>query len=53
MFTLENTEGFTSEEIIILNAALAIRVERGEDEKVASDKINNAWFSGASVEDLI
>jgi hypothetical protein len=52
-FTMDNTENFTAAELATLNKALAIRVARGEDEKSASDAINNAWFDGATVEDLI
>ena len=53
MFTLDNTEGFTENQIDVLNEALEIRIARGEDEKSASDAINNAWFDGATVEDLV
>jgi len=53
MFSQDNTEGFTNSELEILNAALKIRLERGEDEQDASDAINNAWVKGAQVEDLI
>lgn len=53
MFTFDNTEGFSAAEIIILNEALNTRLARGEEEKSASDAINNAWFSGATVPDLI
>lgn len=52
MFTLDNTTGFNASELEIINAALAIRLERGEDRKAASDAINNAWFTGAAVADL-
>lgn len=53
MFTEANTEGFTSRELEIMNAALALRIENEEDEKSACDAINNAWKSGATVLDLI
>lgn len=53
MFTMDNTEGFTASELATLNAALKIRMDRGEDEKSASDIINNRWVKGATVEDLI
>lgn len=52
-FTMDNTDGFTAEDLKTLNEALAIRMARGEDEKSATDKINNAWVDGATVEDLI
>lgn len=53
MFTMDNTEGFTAAELATLNAALKIRMDRGEDEKSARDIINNRWVEGATVEDLI
>lgn len=54
MFTAENTEGaYTAAELVVLNAALAIRTERGEDEKAAHDAINNAWVQDAEVSDLV
>ena len=53
MFTEENTNGFSADDLEILNAALRIRLDRGEDEKNASDAINNAWIDGATVADLI
>ena len=52
MFTEQNTEGFSTADLEILNAALSARLARGEDEKTASDAINNAWFEGATVADL-
>lgn len=52
-FSMENTNGFTAEQLLVLNEALAIRVARGEDEKTASDAVNNAWVEGATLEDLI
>lgn len=53
MFTIENTDGFTAQELEILNAALEIRMARGEGKTAAHDAINNAWVSGATVADLI
>lgn len=53
MFTQDNTNGFTDAQLVILNEALNIRRARGEDEKNASDAINNAWIDDAVVEDLI
>ncbi len=47
-----NTEGFTPQELALLNAALAIRLARGEDEKNARDAINNAWTDNATIETL-
>ena len=52
MFTADNTEGFTANELTMLNNALHIRIGRGEEEKGAADAINNAWFDGATVDDL-
>lgn len=52
MFTEQNTEDFTTAQLVTLNEALAIRMARGEDEKNASDAVNNAFVDGASVADL-
>lgn len=49
---MDNTNGYSADELAILNAALVIRMERGEDEKSASDAINNAWVAGADISDL-
>lgn len=49
--TIQNSQSVA--EIATLNAALAIRIERGEDEKAAHDAINNAWVEDATVADLI
>lgn len=53
MFTDENTEGFSAAELALLNEALAIRLARGEDEKNASDAINNAWNESATLSMLL
>lgn len=54
-FTENNTEGFTAEELATLNAALDRLAELGihDDMDSVSDRINNAWFKGATVEDLV
>jgi hypothetical protein len=52
MFTESNTEGFSTDELETLNAALFVRLTRGEDEKSAADAINNHWVEGATVADL-
>ena len=53
MFTAENTEGFTTAELEILNEALVIRTAKGEDEKNASDAINNAFYPGVTIAELV
>jgi hypothetical protein len=53
MFTMNNTEGFSQTDLDLINEALNIRLERGEDEKSATDKINNAWRLGSELSDLI
>lgn len=53
MFTPDNTEGFTPAELDLLNKALAARMERGEDEKTASDAINNGYCPGIDFGDLV
>jgi len=54
MFTIENTnDTFTAAELAILNEALNRRLALGEDEKTASDAINNGFYVGATVDDLV
>ena len=43
MFDLNNTEGFSQDDIILLNRAMQILVERGVDESNAADIVNNNW----------
>jgi len=54
-FTENNTEGFTAQDIDTLNAALNRLVELGlsDDMNYLSDRLNNAWFEGATVDDLV
>ena len=54
MFTPENTDYvYTADELAALNEALKIRMASGERIKGAMDAINNYWFDGATVADLI
>jgi len=54
MFTHDNTDYvYTADELAALNEALALRIAAGEQVKGAMDAINNVWFDGASVDDLI
>lgn len=46
MFTMDNTEGFTQDDLDLMNEALEILVADGMDEKNASDLINNNWSDG-------
>jgi len=50
---MDNTEGFSQTDLDLINEALNIRLERGEDEKSATDKINNVWRPGTELSDLI
>lgn len=53
MFTIENTRGFTQDDLDLMNEALAILVADGIDESNASDIINNNWQdTGNTVESL-
>lgn len=53
-FTQDNTVGFTDAQICMLNEALSIRMSRHkENEDHAADRINNNWFDGATLDDLI
>ncbi len=51
-YNQDNTEGFSVQQIDLLNAALAIRLARGEDIKNASDAITNAWADNATIDTL-
>ena len=54
MFTHDNTDYvYTAGELAELNKALALRIAAGERIKSAVDAINNVWFDGATVADLI
>jgi hypothetical protein len=54
MFTHDNTDYvYTAAELAALNEALALRIAAGERVKGAMDAINNYWFDGATVDDLI
>lgn len=48
MFTMDNTEGFTSEEIDLLNTAVEALMADGVDEKNACDIVNNNWSDGVN-----
>lgn len=53
MFTIYNTEGFSTEHLVILNSALEKMLAAGWEEKSASDHIINNWLvSGNTVESL-
>jgi len=43
MFTMENTEGFSQDQLNELNAAMRFLIDDGFDEQTASDMLNNAW----------
>lgn len=46
MFTLENTEGFTQQDLDLLNSAAQVLMDRGWDEKNAGDLVNNNFKVG-------
>lgn len=54
-FTENNTEGFTAAELAELNRALDMLDAEGyaNDENHVSDFLNNAWFNGASADELV
>lgn len=53
MFDLNNTNGFSQDDLVLLNRAMQIIVESGVDEKNASDIVNNNWEeAGNTVESL-
>lgn len=43
MFTTENTDGFSGNDLDLMNAALQILIARGVDEGNAADIVNNNW----------
>ena len=43
MFDLNNTEGFSQDDVILLNTAMKILMESGVDESNAADIVNNNW----------
>ncbi len=43
MFDLNNTEGFSQDDILLLNTAMKILMESGVDESNAADIVNNNW----------
>ncbi|MGE0521263.1 MAG: hypothetical protein AB7F22_25575 [Reyranella sp.] len=53
MFTHENTAGFSTADLRLLNRALATLIERGIDESNAADIVTNNWQpAGNSVDSL-
>jgi hypothetical protein len=53
MFTMDNTAGFTQDDLDLMNEALEVLIAEGMDESNASDIINNNWMEdGNTVESL-
>lgn len=53
MFTTDNTEGFTSADLALMNQAAAALVAQGIDADNAADIVNNNWQpTGNTVESL-
>ena len=53
MFDLNNTEGFSQDDIILLNTAMKTIMESGVDESNAADIVNNNWEpTGNTVDSL-
>ena len=53
MFTTENTNGFTSTDLELMNQAVAVLTAQGIDESNAADIVNNNWQpSGNTIESL-
>lgn len=55
MFTLENTVGFSQTECDLLNKAVdhLLMMHDYLDPRSAGDRVNNNYFEGAKLEDLI
>ena len=43
MFNINNTSGFSQDDLVMLNRAMQILVESGVDESNAGDIVNNNW----------
>ena len=43
MFNINNTSGFSQDDLVMLNRAMQILVESGVDESNAADIVNNNW----------
>jgi len=53
MFTMDNTDGFTQDDLDLMNEALKVLIAAGLDETSASDVINNNWQpAGNTIESL-
>jgi hypothetical protein len=58
-FTAENTQGFSAAELVTINAALDELLvdvpedQRPEIEKSLSDRLNNEWYEGITVVELV
>ena len=53
-FTTSNTEGYTTEELTILNAAYEqITEEIDNDMNRVDDAIANVWYEGMTAEELV
>jgi hypothetical protein len=52
MFTMNNTEGFSTADLAVMNAAFTILVDSGMDEKTAHNFICNRWCNAATVDSL-
>ena len=53
MFDLNNTEGFSQDDIILLNTAMKTIMESGVDDSNAADIVNNNWEpTGNTVDSL-
>jgi hypothetical protein len=58
-FTAENTQGFSAAELVTINAALDELLadvpedQRAEREKSVSDRLNNEWYEGITVVELV
>lgn len=53
MFTLDNTDGFTQADLDRLNAAAALLDTDGIDAQNIADILNNAWYDGITVDELV
>ncbi len=51
MWTMDNTEGFTQDQLDLINEVLPELIADGVDQSNANDLINNAWHDGIRTAD--
>ncbi len=52
MWTMDNTQGFTQDQLDLINDAIDLMDTDGIDESNVNDAINNAWAEQETAEEL-